>query len=80
MRILSLADPLLLLFQMLQEVGFLAGQHEVLSESFCKENYKVVQEQVKRLKESRRKTMKEADKLNEDLKKAFKTLEATRYL
>jgi hypothetical protein len=36
--------------------------------------------QVKRLKENRRKTMKEADKLNEDLKKAFKNMEATRYL
>jgi hypothetical protein len=63
---------------MLKEVGFLAGQHEVLSETFCKDNYKMVQEQVKRLKENRRKTMKEAEKLTEDLKKAFKTMEATR--
>ena len=63
---------------MLKEVGFLAGQHEVLSETFCKENYKKVQEQVKLLKEDRRKTMKEAEKLSEDLKKAFKSMEATR--
>ena len=63
---------------MLQEVGFLAGQHEVLAENFTKDNYKMVQEQVKRLKEKRRKTMKEADKLAEDLRKAFKDMEATR--
>ena len=33
-------------FQMLKEVGFLAGQHEVLSDTFAKDNYKMVQEQV----------------------------------
>ena len=64
---------------MLQEVGFVAGQHEILSETFSKDVFKVVQEQVKRLKECRRKSMKEAEKLNEDLKKAFKNLEVTRY-
>jgi hypothetical protein len=31
---------------MLREVGFLAGQHEVISEAFSKDNYKTVQEQV----------------------------------
>jgi hypothetical protein len=31
---------------MLQEVGFIAGQHEVLSETFTKDNYKMIQEQV----------------------------------
>jgi hypothetical protein len=31
---------------MLKGVGFLAGQHEVLSETFAKDNYKMVQEQV----------------------------------
>ena len=31
---------------MLKEVGFLAGQHEVLSDTFAKDNYKMVQEQV----------------------------------
>lgn len=49
-------------FQMLQEVGFIAGQHEVLAESFSKENYKHVHEQAKKLKEIRKRNMKEYDK------------------
>ena len=46
---------------MLAEVGFVAGQHEVLSENFCKEQYKGVLAETKKLKEERKKNMKEAN-------------------
>ncbi len=63
---------------MLSEVGFMAGQHEVLSESFCKEQYKGVLVEVKKLKEARKKNMKEADKIAADMKSAFKTMDAAK--
>ena len=53
---------------MLSEVGFLAGQHEVLSDAFCKERYKGVMGEVKSLKEARKKNMKEAEKIAAELK------------
>ena len=56
-----------LFFQMLSEVGFQAGQHEVLSEAFCKERYKGVMGEVKALKEARKKNMKEAEKIAAEL-------------
>ena len=60
-----------LLLQMLSEVGFLAGQHEVLSEAFCKERYKGVKSEVKSLKDARAKNMKEAEKIAAELKAGF---------
>ena len=53
---------------MLSEVGFLAGQHEVLSDAFCKERYKGVMGEVKSLKEARKKNIKEAEKIAAELK------------
>jgi len=62
--------------QMLSEVGFLAGQHEVLSDAFCKERYKGVMGEVKSLKEARKKNMKEAEKIAAELKAAYKKMDA----
>ena len=63
---------------MLSEVGFQAGQHEVLAEAFCKERYKGVMSEVKSLKEARKKNMKEAEKIATELKAAYKKMDATK--
>ena len=63
---------------MLSELGFLANQHELLSDNFVKDQYKGVHESVKRLKETRKKNMKEADKISGDLRSAYKSMEASR--
>ena len=65
-------------FQMLQEVGFLAGQHEILADSFTKEHYKSIQEQVKRLKEGRKKNIKESEKIASELKSSYKTMDSAK--
>ena len=64
--------------QMLQEVGFQAGQHEVLAEAFSKEVYKQLLEQAKQLKEVRRKNMKESEKIINDLNSAFKSMQSSK--
>ena len=63
---------------MLQEVGFQAGQHEVLAESFAKEIYKQILDQAKQLKEIRRKNMKESEKILSDLNSKFKSLQGSK--
>ena len=63
---------------MLREVGFLAGQHEILAENFAKENYKKITESATRLKERRKRSMREADKLASDLKKRFKEMDRSK--
>ena len=63
---------------MLQEVGFQAGQHEVLAESFSKDIYKQMHDQAKSLKEIRRKNMKESEKIVTDLNVAFKSMQASK--
>merc|ERR1719412_1674811 len=61
--------------QMLLEVGFIAGQHELLSESLHKENYKNVREQVKKLREVRRRNMDEHKKHLTELKQVYHAME-----
>ena len=56
---------------MLQEVGFIAGQHELLSENLTKENSKGVSSKVKELKEKLRRNGDLYAKRNSDLKVAF---------
>lgn len=63
---------------MLKEVGFQANQHDLLYESLSKEQYKQLLETVKRLKETRKRNMKEAEKIELDLKKAFKTMDSAK--
>ena len=63
---------------MLKEVGFQAGQHEVLAEALSKEIYKNIHEQAKQLKEIRRKNMKDSEKLVTDLNAAFKSMQASK--
>jgi septation ring formation regulator EzrA len=60
---------------MLKEVGFLAGQHEVLAESFTKEQNKGVISEVKRLKNARSENIKEANKITADLKMAHSKMD-----
>jgi len=59
---------------MLIEVGFIAGQHEILAESFSKENYKSVCGEVKKLKERLKSNTKTYHKLNADLKARFQSM------
>ena len=65
-------------FQMLAEVGYQAGQHEVLAESFSKDVYKHLHDEAKKLKESRRKNIKESDKLVNELNSAFKSMHSSK--
>lgn len=64
--------------QMLLEVGFIAGQHELLSESLHKENYKNVREQVKKLREVRRRNMDEHKKHLTELKQVYHAMEKSK--
>jgi len=64
--------------EMLKEVGFQAGQHEVLAESFSKEISKGIQEQSKQLREVRRKNMKESEKLVNELNSAYKAMQSSK--
>ena len=63
---------------MLLEVGFIAGQHELLSESLHKENYKNVREQVKKLREVRRRNMDEHKKHLTELKQVYHAMEKSK--
>ena len=63
---------------MLLEIGFIAGQHELLSESLHKENYKNVREQVKKLREVRRRNMDEHKKHLTELKQVYHAMEKSK--
>ena len=64
--------------QMLKEVGFQAGQHEVLAESFAKEISKNIHDQAKQLRDIRRKNMKESEKLVSELNSAYKAMQTSK--
>ena len=63
---------------MLNEVGFQANQHEILADNFSKEQYKSVHEAAKRLKEQKKRNVKEAEKIGGELKQAYKTMDSCR--
>ena len=65
-------------FQMLKEVNYQANQHEIMAETFVKERYKGVMENVKRLKEKRKNNLKDSEKIAAELKKAYKTMDAAK--
>ncbi len=63
---------------MLREVDLIADQHELLSESLYKDNYKNVRDQVKKLREVRRRNMVEHEKILGDLKTVYHALEKSK--
>ena len=63
---------------MLREVDLIADQHELLSESLYKDNYKNVRTQVKKLREVRRRNMVEHEKHLGDLKTVYHALEKSK--
>ncbi len=63
---------------MLKEVGFQANQHEILADNFCKMQCKSVHESAKRLKEQKKRNVKEAERVGAELKTAYKHMEAAR--
>lgn len=63
---------------MLDEVGFQANQHEVLAQSFGKEQYKSAHEAAKRLRDVRKRNMKEADRIGVDLKQSYRLMDTAK--
>ena len=64
--------------QMLLEVGIIAGQHELLSESLIKDNLKPIREQAKKFREIRRCNMDAHKKHVVELNKVYLPMEKTK--
>ena len=64
--------------QMLTEVGYIAGQHEVLADSFQKENYRKVRDNTKKFKEIRRLNMEKRQKNSKELKQLYSAMEKSK--
>jgi hypothetical protein len=62
----------------LQEMGYQAGQHEILSEKLTRELQEDLQEQTKELSEATKKNQKGAKKLSAGLDVVYKDLDKTR--
>ena len=60
---------------MLTEVGYIAGQHELLAESFQKDNYRNVHDHAKKLKEIRKRNMEEHKTHLTELKQVYTAME-----
>ena len=65
-------------FQMLLEVGFQAGQHEILADVFSKDIAQQIFEQAKQMKKTRQNNMKQSKKISDELTAAFKTMHAAK--
>ena len=63
---------------MLTEVGYIAGQHELLAESFQKDNYRNVHDHAKKLKEIRKRNMEEHQTHLKELKQVYKSMETSK--
>ena len=63
---------------LLKEVGFQAGQHEILSEALSTTIYKQVKEKVKNLQKMTEKYKSEAKKLGEELDKSTRALDRSK--
>ena len=63
---------------MLLEVGFQAGQHEILADAFSKEIAQQIYEKAKEMKETRRKNMKQSKKILDELNASFKSMTASK--
>ena len=66
------------LLQMLKEVGFQAGQHEVIAEAFSKDYSKGILKQTKELREARRQNKKESEQLIGALEQAFSAMQISK--
>ncbi|CAB4069447.1 FNBP1 [Lepeophtheirus salmonis] len=64
--------------EMLQEVGYIAGQHEIIAEHCSIDNCKKMKEQIKKLKEKRKKNLKEFNRIESDLKRTYSSFESCR--
>ena len=62
----------------LQELGFQAGQHEILAEMLTVKLHHEVQKKVKEIAKLTKNNLKEAKKLSEDLNSMYKDLEKTK--
>jgi len=64
--------------EMLLEVGFQAGQHEILADVFSKDIAQQIFEQAKQMKKTRQNNMKQSKKISDELTAAFKTMHAAK--
>ena len=63
---------------MLLEVGFQAGQHEILADAFSKDIAQQIFEEAKQMKKNRQTNMKQSKKISDELTVAFKTMHAAK--
>ena len=63
---------------MLLEVGFQAGQHEILADAFSKDIAQQIFEEAKQMKKNRQTNMKQSKKISDELTVAFKTMTAAK--
>jgi len=63
----------------LQEMGFQAGQHEILSEIFTTKLHQEVQKKAKEISKLTKNNMKDANKMSEDLNKMYKDLDKAKH-
>ena len=61
---------------MLLEVGFQAGQHEILADAFSKDIAQQIFDEAKQMKKNRQTNMKQSKKISDELTMAFKTMTA----
>ena len=59
----------------LQELGYQAGQHEILAETYCKTIPQDIQSKVKEVSRQTKNNLKEAKEISEDLEKSYKWLD-----
>jgi len=59
----------------LQELGYQAGQHEILAETCCKTIPHDIQNKVKEVSKQTKNNLKEAKEISEDLEKNYKYLD-----
>jgi len=64
--------------EMLLEVGFQAGQHEILADAFSKDIAQHIFDEAKQMKKNRTSNMKQSKKISDELTVAFKTMHAAK--
>lgn len=64
--------------EMLLEVGFQAGQHEILADAFSKDIAQQIFDEAKQMKKNRQTNMKQSKKISDELTMAFKTMTAAK--
>jgi len=62
----------------LQELGYQAGQHEILAEMLCKSIPQDVQNKVKDIAKVTKNNLKDAKKISEDLEKSYRYLDKSK--